>query len=56
LANDSASRSSALYRFGWLDDTGDVIRWSTDRPPAGQGYIRRDPVPIDIDNFGDALL
>jgi hypothetical protein len=42
--------------FGWLDDIGDVVRWSTDRPPAGQGYIRRDPVPIDIDNFGEALL
>ena len=42
--------------FAWLDDAGEVIRWSTVKPPAGQAYMRRDPVPIDIENFGEALL
>lgn len=42
--------------YAWLDDAGEVIRWSTVKPPAGQAYMRRDPVPIDIENFGEALL
>ncbi len=42
--------------FGWLDDAGDVVRWATIRPPAGQGYVRRDPVPINTETCGDALL
>jgi len=42
--------------FGWLDDTGEVTRWSTVRPPAGQAYVRRDPVPIDIITCGEALI
>lgn len=42
--------------FGWLDDTGEIIRWSPVKPPAGQAYVRRDPVPVNTDNFGEALL
>ena len=42
--------------YAWLDDAGEIIRWSTVKPPAGQAYMRRDPVPVNPENFGDALL
>ena len=51
--------ASRLTYYGWLDDGGDVVRWSVNRPPPGQAFIKRPPVRIAApteETHGRALI
>jgi hypothetical protein len=48
-----------MTRYGLLDESGEVIRWVWERPPAGVPYITeytRLAPRVDWDDFEEALF
>lgn len=49
----------SLIRYGILDDMGELVRWTYEKPADGVMYlieVTKPPYSIDWDNFEEALF